>query len=144
MLIFAQLVVTGGKTPEDCRGASKWSASNSTTWGFARTLNLWLYAIFRNKNDLLHILRLTTSESSIRSKIWLHPPNSLKNRLNVIESQFEGAEHNKRSSPGSFIGFQILKLLFWSLLPVRLSVQGAKIAADVHTAIGNMAKRIVA
>ena len=46
--------------------------------------------------------------------------------LTVIESEFEGAEYNKQSFLGLFIGFQTPKLHSWSLPLEKLFVQEQK------------------
>lgn len=61
--------------------------------------------------------------------------------LTVIESQFEGAEYNKQKFPGLVYRVSDLKLLS-GIYFRKVVCTGAKNVADVHTVIGNMAKKL--
>ncbi|MGI5990697.1 MAG: TATA-box-binding protein [Methanosarcina sp.] len=62
--------------------------------------------------------------------------------LNVIESQFEGAEYNKQKFPGLVYRVSDPKAAFLVFTSGKVVCTGAKNVADVHTVIGNMAKKL--
>jgi len=62
--------------------------------------------------------------------------------LNVIESEFEGAEYNKQKFPGLVYRVSDPKAAFLVFTSGKVVCTGAKNVADVHTVIGNMAKKL--
>ena len=62
--------------------------------------------------------------------------------LTVIESQFEGAEYNKQKFPGLVYRVSDPKAAFLVFTSGKVVCTGAKNVADVHTVIGNMAKKL--
>ena len=62
--------------------------------------------------------------------------------LTVIESEFEGAEYNKQKFPGLVYRVSDPKAAFLVFTSGKVVCTGAKNVADVHTVIGNMAKKL--
>jgi len=62
--------------------------------------------------------------------------------LTVIESQFEGAEYNKQKFPGLVYRVSDPKAAFLVFTSGKVVCTGAKNVKDVHTVIGNMAKKL--
>jgi transcription initiation factor TFIID TATA-box-binding protein len=62
--------------------------------------------------------------------------------LIVIESEFEGAEYNKQKFPGLVYRVLDPKAAFLVFTSGKVVCTGAKNVADVHTVIGNMAKKL--
>jgi len=62
--------------------------------------------------------------------------------LTVIESEFEGAEYNKQKFPGLVYRVTDPKAAFLVFTSGKVVCTGAKNVADVHTVIGNMAKKL--
>jgi transcription initiation factor TFIID TATA-box-binding protein len=62
--------------------------------------------------------------------------------LTVIESKFEGAEYNKQKFPGLVYRVSDPKAAFLVFTSGKVVCTGAKNVADVHTVIGNMAKKL--
>ena len=62
--------------------------------------------------------------------------------LTVIESEFEGAEYNKQKFPGLVYRVLDPKAAFLVFTSGKVVCTGAKNVADVHTVIGNMAKKL--
>ena len=62
--------------------------------------------------------------------------------LTVIESEFEGAEYNKQKFPGLVYRVSDPKAAFLVFTSGKVVCTGAKNVDDVHTVIGNMAKKL--
>jgi transcription initiation factor TFIID TATA-box-binding protein len=62
--------------------------------------------------------------------------------LTVIESEFEGAEYNKQKFPGLVYRVSDPKAAFLVFTSGKVVCTGAKNVNDVHTVIGNMAKKL--
>ncbi|HII02756.1 TPA: TATA-box-binding protein [Methanosarcinaceae archaeon] len=62
--------------------------------------------------------------------------------LTVIESELEGAEYNKQKFPGLVYRVSDPKAAFLVFTSGKVVCTGAKNVADVHTVIGNMAKKL--
>jgi transcription initiation factor TFIID TATA-box-binding protein len=62
--------------------------------------------------------------------------------LTVIEAEFEGAEYNKQKFPGLVYRVSDPKAAFLVFTSGKVVCTGAKNVADVHTVIGNMAKKL--
>jgi transcription initiation factor TFIID TATA-box-binding protein len=62
--------------------------------------------------------------------------------LIVIESEFEGAEYNKQKFPGLVYRVSDPKAAFLVFTSGKVVCTGTKNVADVHTVIGNMAKKL--
>lgn len=59
-----------------------------------------------------------------------------------IEAEFEGAEYNKKKFPGLVYRVTDPKAAFLVFTSGKVVCTGAKNVADVHTVIGNMAKKL--
>ena len=59
-----------------------------------------------------------------------------------IEAEFEGAEYNKQKFPGLVYRVTDPKAAFLVFTSGKVVCTGAKNVADVHTVIGNMAKKL--
>ena len=59
-----------------------------------------------------------------------------------IESEFEGAEYNKQKFPGLVYRVTDPKAAFLVFTSGKVVCTGAKNVADVHTVIGNLAKKL--
>ena len=59
-----------------------------------------------------------------------------------IESEFEGAEYNKQKFPGLVYRVTDPKAAFLIFTSGKVVCTGAKNVADVHTVIGNLAKKL--
>ncbi|WMW21541.1 TATA-box-binding protein [Methanolobus mangrovi] len=62
--------------------------------------------------------------------------------LTKIEAEFEGAEYNKQKFPGLVYRVTDPKAAFLVFTSGKVVCTGAKNVADVHTVIGNMAKKL--
>ncbi|KKG75416.1 hypothetical protein DU43_02610 [Methanosarcina mazei] len=62
--------------------------------------------------------------------------------LTVIESEFEGAEYNKQKFPGLVYRVSDPKAAFLVFTSGKVVCTGTKNVADVHTVVGNLAKKL--
>jgi transcription initiation factor TFIID TATA-box-binding protein len=102
----------------------------------------FIYSL-ENITFALYTEGLLMSESSIKiENVVASTKLAEEFDLTVIESEFEGAEYNKQKFPGLVYRVSDPKAAFLVFTSGKVVCTGAKNVADVHTVIGNMAKKL--